>query len=72
MGFLEDLVSSKSNSVQRENVVSKIQKHISDLVDDSEEEEFVEEEIVENVFLVTISIYYQSMNVFFLLIIKLI
>jgi superfamily II DNA or RNA helicase len=50
LGFLEDLVSSKSNSVQRENVVSKIQKHISDLVDDSEEEEFVEEEIVENVF----------------------
>ena len=50
LGFLEDLVSSKSNSVQRENVVSKIQKHISDLVDDSEEEEFNEEEIVENVF----------------------
>lgn len=50
LGFLEDLVSSKSNSVQRENVVSKIQKHISDLVDDSEDEEFVEDEIVENVF----------------------
>ena len=45
LGFLEDLVSSKSNTVQRENVVSKIQKHISDLVGNSDEEELVEEEI---------------------------
>jgi len=50
LGFLEDLVSSKSNTVQRENVVSKIQKHISDLVGNSDEEELVEEELVENVF----------------------
>jgi len=50
LGFLEDLVSSKSNTVQRENVVSKIQKHISDLVGNSDEEELVEEEFVENVF----------------------
>ena len=49
-GFLEDLVSSKSNTTQRENVVSKIQKHISDLVGNSDEEEFVEEQVVENVF----------------------
>ncbi|MDB4130540.1 SNF2-related protein [Flavobacteriaceae bacterium] len=49
LGFLEDLVSSKSNTVQRENVVSKIQKHISDLVGSSDEEE-EEEELVENVF----------------------
>ena len=49
LGFLEDLVSSKSNTTQRENVVSKIQKHISDLVGNSEEE-IVEEEFVENVF----------------------
>ena len=50
LGFLEDLVSSKSNTIQRENVVSKIQKHIGDLVGDSDEEEVIEEEIVENVF----------------------
>ena len=50
LGFLEDLVSSKSNTTQRENVVSKIQKHISDLVGNSDEEELVEEEFVENVF----------------------
>jgi len=50
LGFLEDLVSSKSNTDQRENIVSKIQKHISDLVGNSDEEELVEEEFVENVF----------------------
>lgn len=50
LGFLEDLVSSKSNTVQRENVVSKIQKHISDLVGNSDEEELIEEELIENVF----------------------
>jgi superfamily II DNA or RNA helicase len=50
LGFLEDLVSSRSNTVQRENVVSKIQKHISDLVGNSAEEEFVEEEVLEDVF----------------------
>ena len=50
LGFLEDLVSSRSNTVQRENVVSKIQKHISDLVGNSDEEEFVEEEVLEDVF----------------------
>ena len=50
LGFLEDLVSSKSNTTQRENVVSKIQKHISDLVGNSDEEELIEEEFVENVF----------------------
>jgi len=50
LGFLEDLVSSKSNTTQRENVVSKIQKHISDLVGNSDEEEFVEEEFAGNVF----------------------
>lgn len=50
LGFLEDLVSSKPNTSQREKVVSKIEKHISDLVGNSDEEEIVEEEIVENVF----------------------
>ena len=51
LGFLEDLVSSKSNTTQRENVVSKIQQHISDLVGNTnEEEELLEEESVQNVF----------------------
>ena len=50
LGFLEDLVSSKSNTRHRENVVSKIQQHISDLVGNSNEEELVEEEFIKNVF----------------------
>lgn len=52
LGFLEDLVSSKSNTTQRENVVSKIQQHISDLVGNTNEEEelLLEEEYVQNVF----------------------
>ena len=50
LGFLEDLVSSKSNTSQREKVVSKIEKHISNLVGNSDEEELVEEEVLENVF----------------------
>ena len=50
LGFLEDLVSSKSNTIHRENVVSKIQQHISDLVGNSNEEELVEEEFIKNVF----------------------
>ena len=39
LGFLEDLVSSKSNTNQREKVVSKIEKQISDLVGNSDDEE---------------------------------
>lgn len=51
LGFLEDLVSSKSNTSRREKVVSKIQEHLEDLVDDGTEEDVeVGDEIQENVF----------------------
>ena len=53
LGFLEDLVSSKSNTTQRENVITKIQQHISDLVGNSNDElydELNDNELNDNIF----------------------
>ena len=48
LGFLEDLVSSKSNTSKREKIVSKIQEHLNESI--LNDEEIVENESIENIF----------------------